>query len=127
MVGLQRKVLFACGAFGKVLTNRFEHIPTRRDFEKRIPRDCHVAINPFPIVQLDNCLTGDELALRLDDSPLSRRWIYRSPQFINLITSYHDQEATAENKLFVDEGFWERSSATLFFVRFFCGFFDLFN
>ncbi|HZM90656.1 MAG TPA: hypothetical protein VFF31_29315 [Blastocatellia bacterium] len=30
--------------------DRFERIAVRRDFEKRIPRDCHVAIACFPLV-----------------------------------------------------------------------------
>ena len=48
----------ALSAFiGKVLSDSFERIAIRRDFEKRIPRDSHIAVNPFPIVQLDDRLT----------------------------------------------------------------------
>jgi hypothetical protein len=65
-------VLFAYGRVcGKVLANSFERIAIRSDFKKRIPRDSHVAINAFPIVQLDDCLTGDKFALRIDDLPFS--------------------------------------------------------
>jgi hypothetical protein len=48
----QRSLCFCARLFGKVLANEFECIPVRRDFEKRIPKDSHVAINPFPVVQL---------------------------------------------------------------------------
>ena len=58
--------LLVAKLFGKVLANRFERIAIRRDFEKRISRDSHVAINPVPIVELDDCLTGNELALWVD-------------------------------------------------------------
>jgi hypothetical protein len=56
--------------FGKSLVSRFERIPIRRDFEKRISGDSYVAINPSPIVELDDRLTGNELAL----------WIVKSTQ-----------------------------------------------
>jgi hypothetical protein len=63
--GLQAKAvsLLVVNCFGS-LPDRFERVPVRPDFEKRIPRDCQVAIKPFPVVQLDDCLTGNELALR---------------------------------------------------------------
>jgi hypothetical protein len=74
---------FASGAFvWKSLSQQLRVLAVRRDFEKRIPRDCHVSINPFPIVQLDDCLTGDEFALWVDDLPLSSLRIYRCPELI---------------------------------------------
>jgi hypothetical protein len=99
----RRNVLFACGRlFGNSLANSFERIAIR-DFKKRIARDSHITVNPFPIVQLDDCLTGDELALWIDDLPFSGRRIYRRPQFVTLIASYHGQEAYGGNELFVND------------------------
>ena len=69
-----------CRCFGRNgirdfgLANRFERVPIRRDFEKRISRDSYVAINPSQIVQLDDCLTGDKITLWVDDLP-----VYLSP------------------------------------------------
>jgi hypothetical protein len=60
--------------FGKFLANRFQRVPVCRDFEKRISRDSYVAINPFPVVQLDDSLTGNEFTLWVDDLP-----VYLSP------------------------------------------------
>ena len=48
---------------GNDLVSAFERVTIRRDLEKRISRNSHVAVNPFPIVQLKDCLTGDEFAL----------------------------------------------------------------
>ena len=70
----------------KTLANSFECIAIRPDFEKRIPRDSHVTVDPFPIVQLDDCLTGNKFTLWVDDLPFSGRRIYRRPQFVTLIT-----------------------------------------
>ena len=43
----------------RVLADSFERIAIRSDFKKRIPGDSHITVNPFPIVQLDDCLTRE--------------------------------------------------------------------
>ena len=78
--------------------NSFERIAIRSDFEKRIPGNSHIAVHPFPIVQLDDCLTGDKFALRVDDLPFTCRGIHSSPKLIALITFNHADEATAGDK-----------------------------
>jgi hypothetical protein len=100
-----RNVLFACGRlFGNSLANNFERIAIRSDFKKRIPRDSHVAINPFPIVELDDCLTRDEFVLWVDDLPFSGRRIHRSPQFITSITLLSWPGPYGASEPFVNDG-----------------------
>ena len=52
---------------------------------------------------------GDEFALWVDDLLFSGRRIYRRPQFVTLITSYHGQEATAEKSCLSTIGLKRRS------------------
>src|SRR5882724_2754356 len=86
----RRNDVFVCSAFVgcSVLSNSFERVAIGRDFEHRIPRDSHIAVNPFPVVQLDDCFTRDEFALRVDDLPFSNRRVDSSPKFIALITFF---------------------------------------
>ena len=70
--------LFVARLLGAKLSNSFERVAIGRDFEHR---NSHVALDPFPIVQLDDCFTRDEFALRVDDLPFSSRRIHRGPKF----------------------------------------------
>src|SRR6266540_3638009 len=99
----KRNELFAVGAGREVAGNKVERRAIRDDFEHRIPRDSHIAVSPFPIVQLDDCFTRDEFAFGVDDLPFSSRRIHRSPKFIALITFYHSLEGYGRNQPLVNE------------------------